>query len=164
MNNCGLADILATLPHRPPMLLVDEVRLLEPPRRIVALKLLPADDACFSGHFPGYPVMPGVLIVEAMAQAAGILGAVSMPRVRDQDALRPYMLGIDKARFHRPVRPGAPLELHVTRSNGWGRFWRLRGHAFVADELVAEATLLAGLIGQDRSAQTESAEVQYDHA
>jgi 3-hydroxyacyl-[acyl-carrier-protein] dehydratase len=139
-----LQDILRALPHRPPMLLLDSVSLLEPPLRIEAAKALHAGDPWFAGHFPGHPIFPGVLVVEALAQAGAVLAAYSLPTGLHDHV--PYLVSIEQARVRRPVHPGQTLQLHVTRERAWGRFWSLRGEACVDGEAVASASLLAALV------------------
>ena len=140
----SLDDILHALPHRPPMLLLDSVSLLEPPLRIEAARTLRPEDPWFAGHFPGHPVMPGVLIVEALAQAGAVLAAHSV--AADMDRHLPYLVSIDQVRLRRPVLPGHTLHLCVWRERAWGRFWSLRGEARVGGELVASASLMAALL------------------
>lgn len=144
MTSLNLDDILRVLPHRPPMVLLDSVSLLEPPRHIEAARTLRPEDPWFAGHFPGHPVMPGVLIVEALAQAGAVLAAYSV--TADMAQHLPYLVSIDQARVRKPVLPGQTLQLSVRRERAWGRFWSLRGEARVAGELVASAVLLAALL------------------
>jgi len=139
-------QILALLPHRPPFLLVDEVVELEPGVRCVALRTLHDDDFWFAGHFPGNPVMPGVLIVEAMAQAAGILGLVS----DDTGNSTPrktviYLAGIDEARFKRPVVPGDQLILTATIERTLRGIQKVAAQAHVGGELAAEARMMSAV-------------------
>lgn len=140
----GLQDILKAIPHRPPMLLLDSVPLLEPSVRIVAQKALRHDDPWFAGHFPGYPVFPGVLIIEAMAQAGAVLAAYSLDDAMAQHI--PVLVNVDQGRVRKPVQPGQTLELHVRRERAWGQFWHLQGRALVNGEEVATAGLLAALV------------------
>jgi 3-hydroxyacyl-[acyl-carrier-protein] dehydratase len=150
----ALDDILRAIPHRPPFLLLDRVHSMEPSAFIVATRLLRNDDPWFAGHFPGHPVFPGVLIVEALAQAGAVLAAHS----DDADMARhvPYLVNIENARVIKPVRPGQQLELRVNRTRAWGTFWRLKGDAFVDGELVASASLMAALVPRDAMSATAS--------
>ncbi len=107
-----IQKILNTLPHRYPIILVDRVLEIEPGRRIVALKNVSINEPVFSGHFPGYPVMPGVLLLEALAQAAAILSIVTLGGEQAKDQIY-YFVGVDRARFKRPVEPGDQLQLEV---------------------------------------------------
>ena len=130
------------LPHRYPFLLVDRILELEPDRRVVGLKNVTANEPFFAGHFPGRPVMPGVLIVEALAQTAGVL-------MGDESGLIPMFMGIDKARFRRPVTPGDQLRLEVEVLRRRRNVARVAGRAFVGDNLVAEAEMMAALVPAD---------------
>jgi 3-hydroxyacyl-[acyl-carrier-protein] dehydratase len=128
------------LPHRYPFLLVDRVDELGP-ERIVARKLVTRNEPHFNGHFPGHPVMPGVLIIEAMAQAGALLAASLVSFDPAKQVI--YFLGIDKARFRKPVTPGDLLVLEVVPLRKGGAIWKLRGEAKVDGVLVAEAELMA---------------------
>jgi beta-hydroxyacyl-ACP dehydratase FabZ len=136
------AAIRAILPHRPPMLMLDHVESVDADR-IVARKSLAADDPCFAGHFPGHPVMPGVLIVEALAQAGAVLAA----RQSSFDPARQvmYFMTIDSAKFRKPVLPGDVLRLEVVPLRRGSAIWKMRGEAKVGDVMVAEAEFLAGI-------------------
>ncbi|MGH2357626.1 MAG: 3-hydroxyacyl-ACP dehydratase FabZ [Candidatus Limnocylindria bacterium] len=131
------ADLMRLLPHRYPFLLVDRVVALEPGRSVVAVKNVTANEPHFTGHFPERPIMPGVLIVEALAQAAGV-AVLALPEYRGKLAL---FAGIDECRFRRMVVPGDQLTLTVTIEKLRGMFGRARGVASVGDEVAAEATL-----------------------
>ena len=133
-------EIQALLPHRYPFLLVDRIKELEPDRRIVGMKNVTINEPFFQGHFPGRPVMPGVLIIEAMAQAGGVLvfksgGPTGKPIV--------YMAGIEEAKFRRPVVPGDQLRFEVDVLKKRPPFWKMQGKAFVENELVCEAVVTA---------------------
>ncbi len=134
------AEIQSLLPHRYPFLLVDRVHELEPDRRIVGVKNVTINEPFFQGHFPGRPVMPGVLILEAMAQVGGILAFKSMGNVA-----RPvvYLTGVDNAKFRKPVVPGDQLRLEVEVVKKRAPFWKMQGKAFVDTELVCEAEVTA---------------------
>lgn len=137
-------EVLQYLPHRYPFLLVDRVLECEPGKNIVALKNVTINEPFFVGHFPHHAVMPGVLIIEALAQAAGILSFKTMHRKSDAQSLY-YFVGIDNARFKKPVTAGDQLMLHVqiTRTNP--RIWKYSAQAKVNDVLVTEADLMCTL-------------------
>jgi 3-hydroxyacyl-[acyl-carrier-protein] dehydratase len=138
------------IPHRPPFLLVDRVVLLEPGARLVAWKSVTMNEPFFQGHFPGAPVMPGVLILEALAQAAAILAVKSMPP-EDMSRKLTYLMGIDGARFRRQVVPGDRLELTIEIAKSKGAVWKMKGAATVDGQAVAEAEFMAMIA--DRPAQ-----------
>ena len=143
-----IREIMGLLPHNYPFLLVDRILEIEPGKRIVGIKNVTYNEPFFPGHFPGKPIMPGVLIVEAMAQTAGVLAFKSIP---EEEQGRPVLfLGLDNVRFRRPVVPGDQLrmELEITRHRQ--AIWGFRGKAFVEDKLVAEADLLAMLGEEDK--------------
>ena len=137
------SEILELIPHRFPMLLVDRVLEIDGDKRIVCLKNVTVNEPFFPGHFPGAPVMPGVLIVEAMAQCGAILGIRDLP---DRDNKLFYFGGIDKARFRKPVVPGDQLILDVTVLQRRASTARLSGIARVGDTVVAEAELLSVIV------------------
>ena len=133
-------EIQSILPHRYPFLLVDRIRELDPDRRIVGIKNVTINEPFFQEHFPGRPVMPGVLILEALAQVGGVLafkslGSVGRPVV--------YLTGIDGAKFRKPVVPGDILRLEVDVLKKRAPFWKMQGRAFVESELVCEAEVTA---------------------
>ena len=132
-------EIRRILPYRYPMLLVDRILELEPDR-IVGLKNVTYNEPFFSGHFPDFPVMPGVLIVEAMAQAAGVLVLKNM---EDRHNKLVLLVAIENARFRRPVVPGDVLELHLEMTKDRGSIFGFHGEAKVNGQVVAEADLLA---------------------
>lgn len=134
-------EILEHLPHRYPILLVDRVLEVIPGERIVALKNVSVNEPFFPGHYPHYPVMPGVLIVEALAQAAAILSFKTLGGKPDDKSVY-YFVGIDGARFKRPVSPGDQLILEVSiRANKRG-LWKFAAQAKVEDQVAAEAELM----------------------
>jgi len=143
----SIDDILSYLPHRYPFLLVDKVLDYEPEVSIKALKNVTVNEPHFMGHFPDAPVMPGVLIVEAMAQAGGILAFHSAPK--DEDYLV-YFTGINDVRFRQPVRPGDQLIFQLTCLRRRGHMWRFKGEAFVDDKLVCSGVLMATLMPREK--------------
>ena len=144
-------DILKILPHRYPFLLVDRVLELKRKERIVAVKNVTINEPFFMGHFPGLPIMPGVLIVEAIAQAGG---ALLLTEVEDRSDKIMVFTGIDRARFRRPVSPGDQLRLEV-EVKGWRQVpgmtaAKMQGYAYVGDKRVAEAAVSCQLIDSSR--------------
>ena len=144
MTTLDIRAILEHLPHRYPFLLVDRVLELEPGKRIVALKNVTINEPFFVGHFPHLPVMPGVLQIEALAQAAGILSFQTMGRVSDDQSVY-YFVGIDSARFKRPVVPGDQLRLEVDIVRVARSIWKYSGRALVDGQVAAEAELMCTL-------------------
>ena len=137
--------ILECLPHRYPFLFVDRVDELIPMERIVAVKNVTWNEPYFAGHFPGNPVMPGVLQVEALAQAAAVLGFKSHPGFRERGG-SVLLMGLDKMRFRRMVVPGDVLRLEVNVEQIRGTTWKVKGRAFVGSERAAEAVILAAFV------------------
>ena len=140
----NIQEILEYLPHRYPFLLIDRVIECELGKRIRALKNVSVNEPYFNGHFPYYKVMPGVLIVEAMAQAAAILSFRTMG-IKPDDKSVYYFAGIDKARFKKPVMPGDQLILEVSIERNVRSVVKYAGKAYVGEVLVAEADLLCTL-------------------
>ncbi len=137
-------DITNILPHRYPFLLVDRIIELEPGERVVGIKNVTANEPFFQGHFPGNPIMPGVLIVEAMAQAGGVLARMSMRAAPAQEEGNTVLfMSMDKVKFRKPVLPGDQLILEVKPLRTGSKVWKMAGKAFVKDDLVAEAELMA---------------------
>lgn len=139
----NINDILKILPHRYPMLLVDRVLEMERGKRIVCIKNVTANEQFFQGHFPGAPVMPGVLIVEAMAQCGAVLVLSDIP---DRDKKLFLFGGVDKARFRRPVIPGDQLRIECEIVQKRSNSVKLRGVATVDGELAAEAEMLSIMV------------------
>ena len=139
-----IAEILKILPHRYPFLLIDRVIEVEGDRRLVAIKNVSINEPFFEGHFPGSPVMPGVLTIEAMAQAGAILGLLHSKPEDVKNALV-YFMGIDDARFRRPIVPGDQLKIVITVLRRKAIVWKMRGEVWVGEELAAEATVLSSV-------------------
>ncbi|MDA8093758.1 MAG: 3-hydroxyacyl-ACP dehydratase FabZ [Betaproteobacteria bacterium] len=140
----NIHEILNYLPHRYPFLLVDRVLSCEPGKNIVAVKNVSINEPFFAGHFPHFPVMPGVLIIEALAQAAAIL-SFKTTNSRPDDKSVYYFAGIDNARFKKPVFAGDQLVLHVEIVRTMKGIWKYSGQARVSEETVAEAEMLCAL-------------------
>jgi 3-hydroxyacyl-[acyl-carrier-protein] dehydratase len=140
--------IEAILPHRYPFLLVDRVVSMEKMKKLVAVKCVTVNEPFFAGHFPGHPVMPGVLILEALAQAAALLAKGSM--VEEPGDKVTYLMAIDNARFRKPVFPGDRIELHVEVVKRKGAIWKEKGTAIVDGEVVAEAEFMAILVDRKK--------------
>ncbi len=147
-------EIQEILPHRYPFLLVDRIVEVEPGRRVVGLKNVTINEPFFQGHFPGHPIMPGVLIIEAMAQVGGIL-AYKSSQVSDPQIV--FFLGIDKAKFRKPVYPGDQLRMELQILQQRAPFWRMKGMAYVGEELVCEAELKAMLGDRQMNSAREKA-------
>jgi 3-hydroxyacyl-[acyl-carrier-protein] dehydratase len=141
ITEADLDLITRIIPHRYPFLLVDKVRDVVKGESCVGIKNVTYNEPHFTGHFPGMPIMPGVMIIEAMAQTAGVLVGITMDLV-DKNA-KVFFMGVEAAKFRRKVVPGDVLELHVKALRGGGRVWRFEGRAMVAGELAAEATYTA---------------------
>ena len=139
-------EIQKILPHRYPFLMVDSIIEMERLKRIVGIKNVTINEHFFAGHFPGQPVMPGVLIVESMAQTGGFLLLQEIPE-RESKLL--YFVAIDEARFRRPVVPGDQLRIEVDVISWRTTFCKLGGKAFVGDELAAEATLMCKTVDRN---------------
>ena len=141
LPDVDVIGLMRLLPHRYPMLLIDRLTRITPPDRAVGIKAVTINEPFFPGHFPGDPIMPGVLIVEAMAQTAAALVIVSEGREGQGDIV--YFLGIDSAKFRRPVRPGDRLEIEVERQKSkLGMHW-FKARALVDGKLCADAVVSA---------------------
>ncbi len=138
-----IQEIINLLPHRYPFLLVDRILEVEAQKRIVGIKNVTFNEPFFQGHFPGRPIMPGVLIVEAMAQTGGILAFLSLPE--EERGGEVLFMGIDKVRFRRPVLPGDQMRMELEVVKQRRRVWGLSGKTFVGNHLACEAELLAML-------------------
>src|SRR5438094_10129287 len=148
-------DILRILPHRFPFLMIDRVIDITRRERIVAIKNVTMNEPFFAGHFPNLPIMPGVLIVEAIAQAGG---ALLLTEVEDRDQKLMVFTGIERARFRRPVLPGDQLRIEVDVKASRGNAVRMEGIAYVGDKRAAEATVTCQLIQRSRGA-SEAADI-----
>jgi 3-hydroxyacyl-[acyl-carrier-protein] dehydratase len=148
-----VAQIMKILPHRYPFLLVDKILELVPQEKIVGLKNVTINEQFFQGHFPGHPVMPGVLILESMAQVAGILafsGAGTVEEIENnmKDKVI-YFMSIDKVKFRRPVVPGDQLRQEIVQTRHRGTIASFEGKAYVGEDLVAEAQMKAILVDRE---------------
>lgn len=139
-------DIIEILPHRHPFLFVDVITELELGNRIVGIKNVTITEPFFEGHFPGNPIMPGVLVIEAMAQVGGILARLSVPESREIEGGKAiYFVAIDKVKFRRPIIPGDQLVFELIALRKGTRIWKMKGTATVNNELAAEAELVAAI-------------------
>ena len=136
-------EVQKILPHRYPFLLLDRILEFTLNEKLVGLKNVTINEPFFQGHFPGKPIMPGVLIIEAMAQAGGVLAIKSNPRQIGNKLI--YFLAIDKVKFRKPVVPGDQLILELTALRRGQKVWKMQGKAFVREMLVAEAELTASI-------------------
>lgn len=141
MTTMDYQHITDLLPHRYPFLLVDRVTDLETMKRITGYKNVSSNEPYFMGHFPGHPIMPGVLILEAMAQISGLLGFESMEREKVENTVY-YFAGVDSARFKLPVKPGDRLDLEARYLNDRRGIWRFECEAKVEGKLACQATIL----------------------
>ena len=136
----GIEEIMKALPHRYPFLLVDRILEMEPKKRVIGLKNVTINEPFFQGHFPGHPIMPGVLIVEAMAQVGGIL---LMGEMDDPESKVVYFMSLDNVKFRRPVKPGDQLRFELDMTQIRGTVCKMRGVAKVDGEVVCEADMAA---------------------
>ncbi|MFN0061355.1 MAG: 3-hydroxyacyl-ACP dehydratase FabZ [Myxococcaceae bacterium] len=148
-------QIQKLLPHRYPFLLLDRVVEIQAGQKLVALKNVTVNEPFFEGHFPGHPVMPGVLILEALAQASAIL-AYKSSGMSPEDKVT-YLMGIDGARFRKPVVPGDRLDLVVSVVKNKGAIWKTKGEAFVDGNKVSEAEFLATVVDKGSTSTSEPA-------
>ena len=144
----GYAEIEQLIPHRAPFLLIDQLRDIVLGESITAIKAVSGNEPYFSGHFPGNPVMPGVLIVEAMAQAASCLASLTHPE--QQKGMLVFLASVDKTRFKKPVRPGDLLELKVQKTAGKAALWKFSGVAEVAGTVMAQAEFSAMVVAGNK--------------
>lgn len=142
----GYEEIIKILPHRYPFLLVDRITELELGERIVGFKNVTINEPFFQGHFPDNPIMPGVLIIEAMAQTGGILARLSVEESISKGSDTPILfMSMDKVKFRRPVIPGDQLIFEVTPLRKGTKVWKMEGKAYIKDKMVAQAELVATL-------------------
>lgn len=151
MNSLNINQIKEYLPHRYPLLLVDRVLDWESGKRITAIKNVTANEEFFNGHFPNKPVMPGVLMIEAMAQTAAILSFLTMGVKPDEKTIV-YFLGIDGARFKRPVEPGDQLKMEVEITKVARGIWKYQARATVDGQLAVEGELMCTMRSTDDAA------------
>jgi len=150
----NIQEILELLPHRYPFLLIDRVVEFEPKVRLVAIKNVTINEPFFQGHFPEVPIMPGVLVIEAMAQAGAVL---MMSEFEDRDAKLAVFTGIERAKFRRQVTPGDQLRIEVRVLNFKTRVGRMEAHAFVDGKMACEAILTCQIVPKQRQASTAPA-------
>jgi len=140
-------EIQEILPHRFPFLLVDRITDIVKNESLIGYKNVTIGDNVFQGHFPGHPIYPGVMILEGMAQAGGILAFQSMDMTKEEAAQKVvYFMSIDKAKFRSPVKPGDKLEYRISVIKQKGAIWMLKGEAYVDDKIVSEAELKAMIV------------------
>ena len=146
LDELDIAGVMRLLPHRYPFLLVDRIHSIDGDDSAIGVKNVTVNEPHFAGHFPGKPVMPGVLIIEALAQTAG---AICLHKVADGKASLVYFMTIDNAKFRRPVVPGDQLELHVKKLKNRGNIWKYACEAIVDGAKVAEAEITAMMTSAD---------------
>lgn len=144
LDSMNLGEIKERLPHRYPMLMIDRVENLVLGKSAVGIKNITNNEPFFQGHFPEKPIMPGVLIVEAMGQTAGVLVSKTMNLEKSRGLV--YFMSIDKVKFRKLVEPGDVLKLHVEKEKNHGNVWRFRGEAYVEKNLVSEAVFTAMIV------------------
>jgi len=139
-------EIMKVIPHRYPFLLVDRIVEFEPKKRIVGIKNVTMNEPFFQGHFPGHPIFPGALLIEAMAQVGCVLMFKSFDLSPEKNVV--YFMGIDKARFRKPVRPGDTVKFVLEPKVIKSRMSKMKGEAFVGDDLVCDAEIMAMVTGK----------------
>ena len=147
-TDIDIVRIMEMIPHRYPFLMIDRVIDIVPDVSAVSIKNVSINEPFFQGHFPGHPVMPGVLIVEAMAQTSGILVTKTMGAQAEGKMV--YFMSIDQARFRKPVTPGDSLLITVKKLQNRGPVWKFNGEARVGETLMAEATFAAMILDNDK--------------
>lgn len=149
-----IQEIMGFLPHRYPFLLIDRIIEFEPTKRVVAIKNVTINEPFFQGHFPGYPIMPGVLVIEAMAQAGGIIMLAEIP---DREKKLIVFTGIERAKFRRPVTPGDQLRIEVEVLSFKTRAGRIEGRALVNGKVACQATLTCQVVPRVREPHSAAA-------
>jgi len=144
----NIDQIKKLIPHRAPFLLIDRVEHVVLDSEATGIKMVSGNEPYFAGHFPDFPVMPGVLIVEALAQTASVMAAATIPDVTAGKLV--FFTTVEKARFRQPVRPGDVVKLHVVKNTNKGPLWKFVGKASVDGKLVAEADFGAMIVDPDR--------------
>ncbi len=146
-NSIDIARIMQLLPHRYPFLLVDKIIEMDGDSSAVGVKNVTYNEQFFQGHFPSHPVMPGVLIIEGMAQTAGALCVANLEENYEPSLV--YFMAIDRARFRKPVMPGDTLYYHMKKVRNRGRVWRFKGEAKVDGQVVAESEISAMIVDSE---------------
>jgi 3-hydroxyacyl-[acyl-carrier-protein] dehydratase len=146
-------DIMSLIPHRYPFLLIDRILEIERKKRLVAIKNVTINEPFFVGHFPNYPIMPGVLVVEAMAQAGSVLLLTEIP---DRDSKLVFFTGIERAKFRRPVVPGDQLRIEIDVLSWKPRAGRMQGHCTVDGKLACEAIIMCQTVPRRRPKESAS--------
>jgi len=147
LGSADIARVMKLLPHRYPFLMIDRIIEMDSDSSGIGIKNVTINEPFFQGHFPEFPVMPGVLLIEGLAQTAGALAASSLGQ--DYKAHVVYFMGIDRAKFRKPVLPGDQLRYHVKKIRSRGRVWRFYGEAKVEGQIVAEAEVSAMIVDPD---------------
>ncbi len=153
LGSLEITDILKLLPHRYPFLLVDRIKDIEGGDRCTGIKNVTINEPFFQGHFPDFPIMPGVLIIEGMAQTAGVLCIHHANKDLNDNPNLVFFMSIDKARFRRPVVPGDTLHYKVDKVRGRGTVWRFKCQAYVEGKLVTEAEIGAMVVDKEKAMQ-----------